>query len=333
MTKSLVKPIIQYCLFAVFAALPLTTFSEERNASKNPVVDGSFVDYFSARSYNFQNIDEFFQKKIKEAKKLDFDLHFKWMENRKAFAEFQLHSLVCRPYMEPSDAERLRLFREFSAWRKYCENDRPADAHYVARWNSLKGMMVDTQRLSTRYEAFCLLLESPEEYKNYAKLADKGEIRLDGNPSHPIRMRYGEITTEDKAGNNEINYDFHAELMPKTCFKIKNGYVGCLRTFESPSPSIMAQYYLGVWDDAGKILALYPLDIPVEKRNKLAVESNIYGSLIAIHPADGVYGEKLQLSISGNDAEISLFVIGSEKPVWSGKYPLDSRNQNTIPQK
>ena len=34
----------------------------------------------------------------------------------------------------------------------------------------------------------------------------------------------------------------------------------------------MAQYYLGVWDDAGKILALYPLDIPVEKRNKPAVE-------------------------------------------------------------
>ena len=324
------KPFSRYCLFAVLAAFPLTTFSEERNASKNPVVDGSFVDYFSARSYNFQYIDEFFQKKIKEAKKLDFALHFKWMENRKAFAEFQLHSLICRPHMVPSDAERLHLFREFSAWRKYCENDRPAEAHYVAPWNSLKGMIVDTQRLSTRYDAFCLLLTSPEAYENYARLAEKGEIRLAGDPSHPIRMRYGEITTAEKIGGDEINYDFHAELMPNTCFKIRNGYVGCLRTFESPAPDIRSQYYLGVWDEAGKILALHPLEIPVEKRNKPAAERNSHGDLIAIHPADGVYGEKLQLSFTGKDAEVSLVVIGSEKPVWSGRYPLDSRNRNTV---
>ena len=329
------KPFTRYCLLAVLTVLPWTAFPEESGTpdTRKTYFPFSFVHYYSARAYNFQHIDEFFQKKVKESKKLDFDLHFEWMENRMEFAEFLLHSLVCRTRWNSSDEERLRMFREFSAWRKYVENERPSNAHYIAPWNSLKGMMIDTQRLCTRYDAFCLLLKSHESYSFYSGLADRGEIRLDGDPSHPNRMRYGEITSETKTGTDEINYDFHAELIPETCLKIRIGFIGCLRTFESPSPSTTAQYYLGVWDGSGKILALHPLDIPAEKRNKLAVESNLYGHLIAINAADGVYGEKLKLSISGKYAEVALLVRGNEKPVWTSKYPLDSRNQNFITRK
>lgn len=325
------KPFTQCCMSIVLTALPLTAFPEEQGVPDAEAHSSfSFVHYYSARAYNFQYIDEFFQKKIKETEKLDFDLHLRWMENRMEFAKFLLHSLVCEAHWNSSDAERLRLFREFSAWRKYAAKERPANAHYIAPWNSLKGMMIDTQRLCTRYDALSLLLKSPESYTVYSELANKGELRLDGAPSHPVRMHYGELTTEVKTWNDELNYDFHAELLPETCLKIKSGFIGCLRTFESPSPSTMAQYYLGVWDDAGKNLALHLLDIPAEKRNRLAVESNLYGHLIAIHAADGVYGEKLKLSVSGQYAEVALLVSGSGKPVWTGKYPLDSRNRNSI---
>ena len=288
--------------------------------------DNSLSDYFSAQNDLFERIDNFYRKKIRSGTKFNFDLHFEWAADRKKNAELQLYSLVCDPHYAPSGAKRLHLFREYAAWRKYVREGRPADASYIAPWNSLQGMMIDTQRFCTRYQALCLLLESPACYQIYSELAGKGEVRLSGK-KNPVRLSYGEITTERRTPRNRSYYDFHAELIPATCSKHGAGYIGCLRTFEAPdSPPV--RYYFCFWDGNGKPQALHPLDIPREKRNLRSAEINLWGHPLAFNASNGVYGETLEVSSSGDSAEISLIIKG--KSVWTGKHFLSAINQNSI---
>lgn len=317
------------CFFVLFllAGVSLPAHADPAAAARIEAGCPSLSDHFSAQHYEFEWIDEFYKKKLKAGEPFSFDLRFDWAADRKLKAELLLYSLVCGRHYGKSSAARLRLFREYSAWRTYFCEERPSNAHYIAPWNSWMGLMIDAQRLCTRYDAFSLLMESSLRYQQYSELANKGEVRLPGRDK-PVRLWYGEVSTERKTARDESYYDFHAELVPATCIKYGSVYIGCLRTFESPDGQLVG-YCFCVWGGDGTLQALHVMDIPAEKRNKQAVETNAHGEVLSVNAANGVYGETLEVSISAVDlAEVTLLVNG--QPVWSGGYLLEDRNQNSL---
>jgi hypothetical protein len=188
--------------------------------------------------------------------------------------------------------------------------------------------MLNIQRLETRYQAVSLQLDQPENYSIYSELLDKAKVRVDrGGITAEIVFNFGEIYTIESGINK-----FHAELIPSTCQKKNGKFFGCIRTFENLFRGIHANYFFCIWNEKGDPLAMYPLNIPREKRMPLSIELDEKQNILKINEKDGVFSEKIELKLNGNNAEISFLHTTPypAKEYWSAKFSCSETNSNAL---
>lgn len=324
------KKILFYSLSAFFALAPLKTFAEEITP---------FYGFFSARHYNFQYIDDLHTKnykailsgKKKGSVRLDEDWFFDWMLDRKEFQNFMLCDFICNNAYEVPESKKISVFKDFLEWKKYLKNEGNFFSGIFRTTNAMHidSVILAVQRLETRYQAIDLQLNQPEKYSIYSELLNKAKVRVNrGGITVPVKFTYGEIYTIESGFSK-----FHAELIPETCLKKDEKFFGCLRTFENLYRGIHANYFFCIWNEKGEPIAMYPLNIPQEKRNAFPMELDQKQNILKINKKDGVFSEKIELKLNGNYAEIS-FLHTSPYPAkkhWSAKFSCTETNNHALP--
>jgi hypothetical protein len=289
------------------STVPVNAARESDVSADGKVGASSYLSlsyYFSAQRFTFENVDDYYRDKYKDAKKLTGDQKFDWVVSRHTQARLYYGNCIAELAGCLNDVGT--FFQRFREWNHYQRNEFPLGGSYISDDYYNYFLEVEVQRLMARYDAFYLAKPEFSNFVDYEYFADRGKVRFkDGLRT----MRFGEVAQKVVIQGKPAVY-LMTLMLPNTFVQFNAGEVRwacCIKTCDDIVKENPGKYYFCTWDKQGNPLAVQQLKMPAGTGRTT----------------------EWKISVKGRIAELIGFDCRSKKNITL-TFSLDERNGNCV---
>ena len=283
------------------STVPVNAARESEVSADGKVGASSYLSlsyYFSAQRFRFENVDDYYRDRYKDAKKLTGDQKFDWVVSRHTQARLYYNSCIADLFGCLNDVGT--FFQRFREWNHYQRNEFPLGGSYISDDYYNYFLEVEVQRLMARYDAFYLAKPEFSNFVDYEYFADRGKVRFkDGLRT----MRFGEVARKVVIQGKPAVY-LMTLMLPNTFVKFNAGEVrwaGCIKTCDDIVKEIPGRYYFCTWDNQGNPLAVQPLKMPAGTGRTSEWEISVDGKVVELTGVDCRSKKKITQTFSLNE--------------------------------